>query len=116
MNIETLREYCLKLPETSESFPFDSEVLVFKAVNKMFCLARVEPFKCFTVKCDPEEAILLREQYQAVKPGYHMNKSHWNTVEADGSVSDEQLLRWVKDSYELVVKSIPKARRKSAGL
>lgn len=116
MNIEILREHCLSLPATSESFPFDNETLVFKVVDKMFCLANVEPFESFNVKCDPERAVELREQYQAVKPGYHMNKQHWNTISADGSIADEQLLQWVSDSYELVVKSLPKARRKSAGL
>lgn len=116
MNIETLREHCLKLTATSESFPFDNETLVFKVVDKMFCLAGIEHFESFTVKCLPERAEELREQYPAVQPGYHMNKRHWNTVSVDGSISDEQLLQWVTDSYELVVESLPKARRKSAGL
>jgi predicted DNA-binding protein (MmcQ/YjbR family) len=116
MNIEAFRDYCLSLPGTTESFPFGDDTLVFKVVNKMYCLAGVEPFERFNVKCDPEHAIALREQYPAVQPGYHMNKQHWNSVYVDGSISDDQLKAWVKDSYDLILNSVSKARRESAGL
>lgn len=109
MNIEELRERCLNLKGVEEGFPFDEETLVFKVMGKMFCLAGLEnnPVQ-FNVKCDPEKAIELREEYSGVRPGYHMSKKHWNTVVFDGSVTDEQAWEWVLHSYELVVQSLPK--------
>lgn len=106
MNIEELREYCLAKLNSTESFPFDNETLVFKVNNKMFLLASIEsqPLQ-FNVKCNPEQAIELREQYpMAVLPGYHMNKKHWNTIIINGDLSLAQLQQFIDQSYDLVAK------------
>lgn len=108
MNIEDLREYCLSFPHTSEGLPFDETTLVFKVVDKIFCLADLETFEMINVKCDPEEAVLLREEYRAVLPGYHSNKRHWNSLIMDGSLPDHLIKEWVKNSYDLVVKGMTK--------
>lgn len=115
MNIEELREYCLSFPHTSEGLPFDETTLVFKVANKMFCLTDLETFELINVKCDPEEAVLLREEYEAVIPGYHSNKKHWNSLVMDGSLPDHLILKWVKDSYDLVVKGMPKKEQRTLG-
>ncbi|TNF28586.1 MAG: MmcQ/YjbR family DNA-binding protein [Bacteroidetes bacterium] len=109
MNIEELRECCLNLKGVEESFPFDEETLVFKVMGKIFCLAGLEnnPVQ-FNVKCSPETAIELRERFSGVRPGYHMNKKHWNTIAFDGSITDEQARQWVLDSYRLIVESLPR--------
>ena len=105
MDIEQLREYCIGKPDVEEGFPFGPEVLVFKVSGKMFLLLPLDTLPLqFNVKCDPEKAIELREQYSSVIPGYHMNKNHWNTVIADGSLSNTLLQQFVDDSYELIKK------------
>ncbi|HLO91970.1 MAG: MmcQ/YjbR family DNA-binding protein [Chloroflexota bacterium] len=104
MNIESLREYCINLPDVSESFPFDETTLVFKTNGKIFLLTDLEGPLAMNIKCNPEKAIELREQYPCVRPGYHMSKKHWNTVEINGSVSDQLLIEWINDSYNLVAK------------
>ena len=104
MNIESLREYVLGKPSVTEGFPFGDTVIVYKVNNKMFLLLPLDtqPLQ-FNVKCDPEKAIELREEYpDAVLPGYHMNKKHWNTVVANGTLSSKQLLAMVDESYRLV--------------
>ena len=105
MNIEELRDYCLSLPDVEEGQPFGPDVLVYKVKGKIFLLTGLDqnPIR-FNVKCDPEKVEELREQYPCVLPGYHMNKKHWNTIVADGSVSRKQLLQWIDDSYQLVKK------------
>lgn len=108
MNIEELREYCLSKKGTSEGFPFDEDTLVFKVMGKMFLLTSLKEPEMFNVKCDPEKAILLREHYPCVQPGYHMNKKMWNTIVIDGSVSTRLLHEWIDHSYELVVAGLPK--------
>ena len=106
MNIETLREYVLQKPSVTEGFPFGETVLVFKVSNKVFLLVPLDTAQLqFNVKCDPEKAIELREEWpDTVLPGYHMNKKHWNTVMVDGRLSNKQLLEMVDDSYRLVGK------------
>ena len=111
MNIEELREYCLKKKGVDESFPFDETVLVFKVMGKIFALTSTEGEFTINLKCEPEKAIELREKYSGVKPGYHMNKKHWNTIYFDGSVSDLDTKEWVDQSYHLVVKSLTKAQQ-----
>ena len=111
MNIEELREYCLQKPGTDESFPFDNSTLVFKVMGKMFALTGLDRDLSVNLKCDPEKALELRAEYPSVQPGYHMSKKHWNTVQIDGSVSDELIYEWIDDSYNLVVKSLPKKQR-----
>lgn len=109
MNIETLREYCLRKPAAEENLPFGPTTLVFKVGGKLFLLAALDAVPLqFNAKCNPEEAEQLREQYPCVLPGYHMNKRHWNTVIVDGSVSDKLLQQWIDASYGLVVDSLPK--------
>lgn len=108
MNIEQFREYCLNLKAVTESFPFGEETLVFKVMGKMFALSGLNEEFRVNLKCDPEKALELREQFPAVIPGYHMNKQHWNTIIVDGSIPDDTLLNWVDDSYALIVKSLPK--------
>jgi predicted DNA-binding protein (MmcQ/YjbR family) len=111
MNIEELRNYCLSLPATSEDLPFDETSLVFKVGKKMFLLTDLEGPFWINIKCDPAYAIELREQYSAVRPGFHMNKRHWNTIEIDGSIPDETLKQWIRDSYDLVIKGMTKKER-----
>ncbi len=105
MNIEELRAYCLSLPGAEEGFPFGPETLVFKINGKIFLLTGLDntPLR-FNVKCDPEKAIELREQYDCILPGYHMNKKYWNTVVIDGQLTRHQLEEFIKDSYNLVSK------------
>ena len=102
MNIETLRYYCLSKDSVTESFPFDNETLVFKVSGKIFALASLEGDLTINLKCDPALALELRERYSAVRPGYHMNKKHWNTISVDGSVPDREILSWIDNSYNLV--------------
>lgn len=113
MNIEELRDYCISKKGVEETLPFGPETLVFKVLGKAFLLSGLDsrPLQ-FNVKCDPEKAIELREQFSCVLPGYHMNKKHWNTIIADGEVSDKQLRQWIDHSYELVVSGLSKAEQK----
>ena len=112
MNIETLREYCLAKAGVQEGFPFGEDTLVFKVAGKIFLLTGLtnNPLQ-FNAKCDPDKAIELREKHTAVQPGYHMNKKHWNTVTADGSLSNALLKEIIDDSYNLIVQSLPKSVR-----
>src|SRR6187549_2609290 len=103
MNIESLREYCLSKPGVEETLPFGPDTLVYKVVGKIFLLTGLDEEQLsFNVKCDPDKAIELREEFPCVQPGYHMNKKHWNTVLVDGSVADKRLKEWIDHSYELV--------------
>ena len=112
MDKHELKNRCLELPGASEEFPFGDEVSVFKVSRKMFALCALdgEPLE-LSVKCDPELAVQLRSAYPAVTPGYHLNKRHWNTITLDGSLPDEMVADLLGDSYDLVVASLPKARR-----
>ena len=111
MNIESYREYCLSKKGVTEDFPFDNETLVFKVGGKMFALTGIEQFKSINLKCDPERAVELREQYPGILPGYHMSKKHWNTVMMDGSVPMKLIIQMIDDSYNLVLSSLPKRDR-----
>jgi len=111
MNIEELREYCLSKKAVTESFPFDENTLVFKVAGKMFLLTDLVDDFSMNIKCDPEKALELREHYQCVQPGYHMNKKHWNTVFIDGSVSDNMLREWIDESYRLVSESLTRREK-----
>lgn len=113
MHIELLREHCISLTAVKEEFPFDNDTLVFKVAGKMFALTSLSNPTSVNVKCDPELSEELRANYSAVKPGYHMNKIHWNTVTFNEDVTDAHLLQMVDDSYNLVVKSLPKKIRES---
>lgn len=111
MNIEDYRTFCLSFQYVTEEFPFDSKTLVFKVHGKIFALMNVDDFRSINLKCNPEKAIDLRETYQAVRPGYHMNKKHWNTITLFSDVSDELLLELTEHSYDLVFQSLPKKLR-----
>lgn len=112
MNIEEYRNYCLSKPCVTEHFPFDEVTLVFKVCNKIFTLSGLEnqPPK-INLKCDPERAIALREEYDGIiTPGYHMNKKHWNTIDIS-NLSQGFIEELIDHSYDLIVKSLPKKLR-----
>ena len=116
MNIEDLQEYCLKKPLVTQELPFDEVTLVFKVAGKMFALTSLEGDFAINLKCDPENAVLLREQYDNIKPAFHMNKTHWITVAIDGTIGTNKILAWINDSYDLVIAKIPKKTRNELGL
>ena len=109
MHIEAFRDYCLAKPGTTDETPFGPETLVLKVGGKIFALTDVDTFASINLKCDPERAAELREQYDFVQPGYHMNKRHWNTVQLGTGATDAQLRAWIDHSYALVRASLPKA-------
>jgi predicted DNA-binding protein (MmcQ/YjbR family) len=111
MDIETYRHFCLSLPSATEDMPFDESVLVFRVGGKIFSLLNVNDFSSVNLKCDPERAIELRENWSGIQPGYHMNKKHWNTLTTDGSVPEELIKELVQHSYDLVWRSIPVKNR-----
>ncbi len=113
MNIEQFRNHCLKKKGVTEEFPFGNETLVYKVMGKLFALTGVDNFESINLKCDPEEGVLLREKYDAVQPGYHMNKKHWNTVMLDGSLTDKLVFKLIDDSYNLVAAGLTKANKKA---
>jgi len=108
MNIEEIRDFCLSFYKVEECLPFDDNTLVFKVVGKMFCLTDLEKFEGVNIKCEPEKAITLREQYSDVTAGFHMNKKHWNTVKTNNNLPDTLIKQWITDSYWLVVNSLKK--------
>ncbi|MER5596398.1 MmcQ/YjbR family DNA-binding protein [Streptomyces sp. NPDC002265] len=113
MTPQELRALCLSFNATVEDFPFNPETSVFKVLGKMFALSNLDA-RPLTVnlKCDPEDAVRLRDEHPAlIVPGYHMNKRHWNTVTADGELSDRLVGELVEDSYDLVVAGLPRAQR-----
>jgi predicted DNA-binding protein (MmcQ/YjbR family) len=109
---DTLRRLCLSMPGATEDFPFAEGVSVFKVAGKMFALSRLqgEPLQV-SVKCEPELAEQLRLTYPAIRPGYHLNKRHWNTITIDGTMDDAMVRDMVEDSYDLVVGKLPRAQR-----
>lgn len=111
MNIEELREYCISKKGVTECFPFDEVTLVFKVMGKMFALTNLDGPTTINLKCDPDRAIELREQYPDILPGYHMNKVHWNTVNVQGSLSNQMITELIDHSYDLVVKSLTRKLR-----
>ena len=113
MKAGRLRNLCLGLPGAIEGFPFGEQPSVFKVGGKMFALCSLDagPPLQLSVKCDPELAVQLRSAYPAIGPGYHLNKRHWNTITLDGSLPDQMVTDLLGDSYDLVVASLPKARR-----
>ncbi len=114
MNIESFREYCLAKPGVEETFPFGEETLVFKVMGKMFAATGLDSAG-FTVnlKCDPDRIPDLRDRYPEIRPGYHMNKKHWNTIDFEGELEEPLLRELIDHSYELVVAKLPKKDRES---
>lgn len=115
MNIQQYFDYCLSKKGVTEHFPFDEDTLVFKVGGKMFALSSLKEWESghpsVNLKCDPEKAEQLRADYDAVKPGYHMSKIHWNTVAFGSDAPDKMICGLIDDSYELVVKSLTKKAR-----
>lgn len=112
MDLEYFRQYCLAKPLVTEGTPFGDDVLVFKVAGKMFALTDIDLFQSVNLKCDPERATELREQFpKTVLPGYHMNKKHWNTVLVNHGLEDNFMISLVDDSYDLVVAGLPKRDR-----
>lgn len=116
MNVEEFRVYCLSKPLVTEEFPFDETTLVFKVAGKMFALTGLDdPEFKVNLKCDPDRSEVLREEYESIRPGWHMNKKHWNTLHVDGSFSDELFAELIDHSYNLVVEGLPKKIRDQFG-
>jgi predicted DNA-binding protein (MmcQ/YjbR family) len=111
MNIEEIRAYCLAKKQVTEDMPFGNDTLVFKVMGKIFALMNLEGDVRVNLKCDPEEAIRLREEFDFVIPGYHMNKRLWNTIIADGRITEKQLKNWIDNSYQLVVEKLSKKQQ-----
>jgi predicted DNA-binding protein (MmcQ/YjbR family) len=113
MDLDYIRKFCLDKKMVTESFPFGETALVFKVCGKIFLILSIDsrPLQ-FNVKCDPEKAILLREEYSSVLPAFHMNKTHWNSVVLDGQVPAKLIREMIDESYALVVKSLPLQERK----
>jgi predicted DNA-binding protein (MmcQ/YjbR family) len=112
MDLAKLRVYCLSKPGATEDMPFGEDVLVFRVGGKMFALAVLDEVPAtVNLKCDPDLALELRDRYEEIQPGYHMNKKHWNTVEIDSGIPDVELCRMIDHSYELVVRTLPKVKR-----
>jgi predicted DNA-binding protein (MmcQ/YjbR family) len=109
---DELHDFCMSMKGATEDFPFADDVSVYKVMNKMFALLPmdVDP-PTISLKCDPNEAIMLRQMYEAVTGGYHLNKKHWNTVTVDGEIPDQQIREMIADSYDLVVQKLTKKQR-----
>lgn len=116
MNVEAFRTYCLSKQYVTESFPFDDVTLVFKVANKMFALLSLDSHPATAnLKCEPQKALLLRNKYSEIIPGYHMNKEHWNTITIESKLTDTFIKEMIDDSYQLVVDKFTKKRRKELG-
>jgi predicted DNA-binding protein (MmcQ/YjbR family) len=111
MHIEAFRDWCISKTGVTEELPFGPSTLVFKVMNKMFALCDIEHFESFNAKCDPDRALELRAVYSGIRPGYHMSKIHWNTIETNGSVPNQLMFDLLDHSYDLVAKSLPKKDR-----
>lgn len=112
MDAAQFREYCLAKRGATEGTPFGEDVIVFKVGGKIFALVALDEIPATAnLKCDPDLALELRDRYEQVRPGYHMNKKHWNTVEIESGIPLAELRKMIDHSYELVVKSLPKVRR-----
>lgn len=119
MNIQAFYDYCLAKKGVTEHFPFDEDTLVFKVGGKMFALSSLSQWEkgeaSVNLKCDPERALELRAAYEAIEPGYHMSKVHWNTITIDGDVPEKMLRELIDHSYELVFKSLTKKLQAEIG-
>ena len=119
MDLQTYHEYCISKKAVTEHFPFDNDTLVFKVGGKMFALSSLKEWENGTpsvnLKCDPETAEELRASYNAIVPGFHMSKTHWNTVMINDDVSDKMLREMIDDSYNLIIKSLTKKLQAEIG-
>jgi predicted DNA-binding protein (MmcQ/YjbR family) len=116
MDASDLRMWCLQQPGATEDFPFGPATSVFRVAGKMFALSALDrtPLEV-SVKCEPELAVGLRESYPAIRPGYHLNKRHWNTITLDGGLPDQLVRDLIEDSYDLVVSALPRRTREQLG-
>ena len=112
MDIQQFYEFCLSKKGVTEHFPFDEDTLVFKVGGKMFCLSSLKEWEkgspSLNLKCDPEKAVELRSEFDGINPGFHMSKTHWNTVDFNSDVSDKIILELINHSYELVLSGLTK--------
>lgn len=111
MDVEAYRDFCLGIGPVTEDLPFGPDTLVFRVGGRIFALCGLAPFTGINLKCAPDRAVELREQYAGIRPGYHMNKKHWNTVSTDGSVPDELIRQLTLHSFSLVLESLPSRER-----
>lgn len=111
MDILEVRDYCLSLPMSEETTPFDETTLVYKIGGKIFLLMDVADGTWINVKCDPDLALELRERYEEVSPGWHMNKRHWNSIQINGDLPCKLIKEWIFHSYTLVLNQLPKTKR-----
>ena len=117
MNVERFRQYCLKKGGVTEDSPFGPEHLVYKVGGKMFALLAFEEIPpTANLKCEPDLALELRDRYEEVRAGYHMNKKHWNTVQIDGAIPPHELTKMIDHSYELVIRGLPRKERERLAL
>ena len=109
MNIEELFDYCMTIPGAEATTPFDKVTIVMKVMGKMFAMLPTDSDRlCITLKCNPEKAVKLREEYICVESAFHMNKTHWNTIWMDGDMSEKEVKKWINHSVEEVVIKLPK--------
>lgn len=112
MDIESLRDFCLSIKGTEETLPFDDVTLVYKVMGKMYALISLDrPELSLSVKCDPEQALDLRERYDAVETAYHFNKTYWNTLYPNRDMSDADIQTWILHSVEEVIKKLPRKKQ-----
>jgi predicted DNA-binding protein (MmcQ/YjbR family) len=111
MDIESIRNYCLQKKGVTEEFSFDEDSPVYKVIGKIFAITSLTLPYSINLKCDPEKAAELREKYNAVTPGYHMNKTHWNTIDLENNISPKLIKEWIDDSYDLVVRGLSKKEK-----
>ncbi len=108
MNIESVREYCLSLPNVTEDFPFDETTLVFRIAGKIFAMLDLENTEWFVLKCQPDYALTLRDAHFEITGAWHMNKKHWNQLNLYGSLTDELIKSLIRHSYNEVVRKLPR--------
>lgn len=111
MNPESIREYCLQKNGVTEELPFDEDSPVYKVMGKIFAITNLTPPYSINLKCDPEKAVELREKYDGVSPGYHMNKTHWNTIDLESNIPPKLINEWIDHSYELVVNGLTRKQK-----
>lgn len=116
MNIETVREYCLSFPQTTEDFPFDETTLAFRIANKIFAMIDLGNTEWFVLKCDPDYAIELRDKYYEIKGAWHMNKKYWNQLNLYGGLPDKLIQDLIRHSYNEVVKKMSKRIKAEKGI
>jgi predicted DNA-binding protein (MmcQ/YjbR family) len=113
MTLPQFKAFCAALQGATEDYPFDDKTLTFKVGGKLFALTDAPTFESINLKCDPELALELRAKTDSVRPGYHMNKKHWNTIDTQGELDDDEIKHWIRHSYQLVWNSLSKKQQKA---